>query len=289
MFIDAQGRTWFKGNLHMHTKESDGRKYPQDAYEVYAQQGYDFVARTDHWKLAPEERYKDLLVLSGCEFNIDPDPAVGVYHIVGFGYEGDPGISRDMPAQEIIDRIHAAGGLAVLAHPAWSLNTPEMMAGLQGIDMCEIYNSLSGYPRNCRPYSGLLLDMLAVRGLYWKISAADDTHFYTPADTARSFVYVQAEACTREALLEAFKAGRFYASQGPTLEVSLTPEGAVEVSCSEVESLTYCTDRPWDKNRTTVGRDLTADVFTPAAKTRFVRVEATDTLGRTAWSQYLVL
>jgi len=39
---------WFKGNLHMHTTESDGEFTPQQAVDAYHEQGYDFLAITDH-------------------------------------------------------------------------------------------------------------------------------------------------------------------------------------------------------------------------------------------------
>lgn len=289
MYIDKEGRKWFKGNLHLHTNASDGRRTKEEAFELYRQAGYDFIARTDHWKAGFQEDWKGMTVLSGCEFNLDPDAAVGVYHVVGVGFEKDPCLDRSMDVQTIIDGVHAAGGLAILCHPAWSLNTPAMLAGLRGVDMCEIYNSISGYPANCRPDSSLILDMLATAGIYWPISAADDTHFYLPTDTTRSFIFVQADSCSREDLLSAMRAGRFYASQGPRLKVRKAEDGSIEVESSEAESYTYFTNTPWEKNRCTVGKYLTSDRFVPGEKVRFVRVEATDTLGRKAWSQYVVL
>ena len=39
---------WYKGNLHTHTTQSDGRLSPQEAVRWYEQNGYDFVALTDH-------------------------------------------------------------------------------------------------------------------------------------------------------------------------------------------------------------------------------------------------
>ena len=50
--------------------------------------------------------------------------------------------------QEGIDLIHACGGLAVLNHPAWSLNTPELIASLRGLAAAEVWNSVSTLPYN---------------------------------------------------------------------------------------------------------------------------------------------
>ena len=54
----------------------------------------------------------------------------------------------------MIDRIHEAGGIAILAHPAWSMNRASEVCLLKDLDGCEIYNTTSGVPWNCRPYSG---------------------------------------------------------------------------------------------------------------------------------------
>ena len=50
---------FFKGNLHAHTTNSDGRRTPQEVIELYKAHGYDFLALTDHWKRTVEEPYYD--------------------------------------------------------------------------------------------------------------------------------------------------------------------------------------------------------------------------------------
>jgi len=294
MYIDSKGRKWFKGNLHMHTTESDGKLTPADAAALYAENGYDFIARTDHWKVGPADEFDCLLCLTGCEYHIGSHPSAGIFHIVGVGMETDPQMRRDTPdnpltGQEIVDTIHRFGGIAVIAHPAWSLNTPEQILSIHKdtpFDMTEIYNSTSDMPRNCRPYSGLITDMLAASGVYLPLGAADDSHLYAPWDRCRSFIRVRAEECTREAILEAIRAGRFYASQGPHLEVRLE-EGKVIVDCDPVEEIVYCSDAVWTNHRSDVGSGLTHGEYVPAAMDTCVRVEVKDKDGNYGWSQYI--
>ena len=45
---------FYRGNLHCHTTRSDGRLSPQEAAAVYQEQGYDFLAVTDHRTLSPQ-------------------------------------------------------------------------------------------------------------------------------------------------------------------------------------------------------------------------------------------
>ena len=47
MWTDSHGRNWYKGNLHLHTTISDGQRTPEESFELYRGNGYDFVARTD--------------------------------------------------------------------------------------------------------------------------------------------------------------------------------------------------------------------------------------------------
>lgn len=286
MIKDKMGRNWFKGNLHTHTTVSDGKYTPEQAYELYKSKGYDFIARTDHWKSSLGDRYEGLLILPGEEFDVGSSVGEGIFHIVGVGFEEEPKLVRGDGPQKIIDQIHTVGGVAILAHPAWSLNTPDQLMQLKNVDMSEIYNSVSGVPFNCRPYSGLIFDMMAARGCLWRINAADDVHFYTEHDACRSYVMVQAEECTQEAIVEALKKGHFYATQGPELSVTYV-DGKVKVECSPVEEIVYYTDTVFVHHRCQMGTDLTEDEYVPASKDTFVRVEVKDKTGRYAWGQYV--
>ena len=49
--FEIEGK-WFKGNLHMHTTNSDGRLDPDSARAEYGSRGFDFIALTDHWHLS---------------------------------------------------------------------------------------------------------------------------------------------------------------------------------------------------------------------------------------------
>ena len=52
MCITVNGFTeegnWYKGNLHCHTTDSDGSLNPSEAVKLYKEQGYSFLAISDH-------------------------------------------------------------------------------------------------------------------------------------------------------------------------------------------------------------------------------------------------
>jgi len=45
---DTASMTWFKGNTHTHTLESDGDSPPEEVATWYKENGYDFLVLSDH-------------------------------------------------------------------------------------------------------------------------------------------------------------------------------------------------------------------------------------------------
>ncbi len=285
MLLDNQGRRWWKGNLHTHTTRSDGLKTPEEVTALYRAKDYDFLALTDHWTLSDERAENGLLLLAGCEYDVGGTAREGVFHIVGAGMSAPPALRKGpgLTPQKIIDGINAAGGLAILAHPAWSLNRVGDVLGLTGLAGVEIYNTVSGTPWNARPYSGAFVDQMAVEGALLPCMAADDAHFYQ-GDETRSYLLVQARECTGAALTQAIRAGRFYATQGPTFSMEIRDD-ALEVTCSPVDEVVFYSDSLYARDRVTRGNGVTAARYEIKKPTdHFVRVELTDRDGNTAWS-----
>ena len=289
MFIDKEGRRWWKGNLHTHTTRSDGKLSPEEAVALYRDKGYDFLALTDHWVLSETKQEEGILLLSGCEYNVGNTVQEGVFHIVGAGMREAPRLKNapGLTPQAIIDGINAAGGMAILAHPAWSLNRVNDAVKLTGLAGTEIYNSVSGKPWNARPYSGAFVDLMAVEGRLLPCMAADDAHFYQ-GDETKSYILVEAPGCTPELLQAAIRAGRFFATQGPVFSLAVR-DGAVEVACSPVEEVVFYSDSAYARDRVARGSGLTHVRYEIKPLDHFVRVELTDREGRTAWSSPLAV
>ena len=86
MYIDSTGARWFKGNLHTHTTNSDGRISPEDCIALFRKNGYDFLSLTDHWKISETRVHESgMLLLSGTEYDFGRTVQEGIYHIVGIG------------------------------------------------------------------------------------------------------------------------------------------------------------------------------------------------------------
>ncbi|MBQ8141007.1 MAG: hypothetical protein IJ038_04865 [Clostridia bacterium] len=286
MYVDIFGKKRQKIGLHIHTTRSDGAASPDEALKIYKEAGYDAVALTDHWLHNDAGEADGLGILSGAEYNIGGNDTLGgVYHILGLLVERDPEVLKSDGAQTIINKIHAAGGIAVLAHPAWSLNTPDMIMKLDGIDATEIYNAVSAVGESFRADSSIIVDMLAVRGVIYPLLATDDTHFYNGKDNCVAYIMAECDTPDGKEIKKAILEKRFYATQGP--EIHLTREdGKFTVRCSPVSHIYFASGSAWCR-RSFHGEKLTFAEYKPISTDRFVRAFVIDGEGRYAWSNII--
>jgi len=303
MFTDITGKKRLKMGLHTHTTLSDGKKTPEEVLALYAGAGYDVLAITDHWKYNPAGSYEGMQILAGAEYDMNgpntPEGIIHTFHILGLGMEHDPQVPiewrKDCPVpiyervRMTVRRIRDAGGIAILAHPAWSLNTAEQILEVCEFDGTEIYNSVSECGMSDRPYSGLIVDMLGARGMFMPLLATDDVHYYN-GDEMKGMIMVEADAVEELGILGAIKANRFYATQGPEIHFERISETEVRVKCSPAVKVMFLSELPWTRNRAHRGTDITEAVYEIriAQKERFVRAEVTDANGLAAWSHVIV-
>jgi hypothetical protein len=270
----------------MHTTVSDGQRTPDEAMDLYQRGGYDFIAITDHWKPSTERWHGSMLCLPGVE--IDYNLPGQVIHIVGVGM-GAGLMDRVKPrqsAQTGVDLINEEGGRAILAHPLWSLNTPEAVGSLRGLAAAEVYNAVSSFPWNAgRADASGILDVAAAQGHILRWTAADDTHFYNGEDRS-AFIQVQADSLTREGILAALDGGRFYASRGPKiLQVELTEDRLI-IDCEPAARIMFASDLPYVAGRVFEGEGLTHAeyIIQHKRRERFVRCAVYDGEDRQAWT-----
>lgn len=290
MYRDLLGKPRMKINLHMHTTNSDGGKSPEDAIAVYKAAGYDVVALTDHWKYTPSGKLNGMRILSGAEYNTPGrNGGIDVYHILALGCKEEPNLTKDASAQEIADEIIHCGGLPVLAHPAWSVNTPEQGLALTGVEVTEIYNSVSDAHMSSRPYSGYFVDVCAAIGKQFSLIATDDVHYYDGTDNTKAWIMLECtEDATDDEILDAIKSNRFYATQGP--EVHVWREGdVIQLRCSPVSRISMFSNAPWSRGACVKGENLTEHTYELQPHQTFVRVEVTDAEGKCAWSNIIDL
>lgn len=152
LFSDLYSLRPLKGDLHSHSCRSDGTRDPAAQAGHYREEGYDFVALTDHNRYFSggeiDETYAGvntgLVRVLGEEVH-SPDSVVHIVHVGGGAsvadcyvhdrenYEADikeymGKVPTDIPEQYrsryakamwATDKIHAQGGIAIFPHPFW--------------------------------------------------------------------------------------------------------------------------------------------------------------------------
>jgi predicted metal-dependent phosphoesterase TrpH len=144
--------SWYRGDTHTHTLNSDGDSTPNDVVTWYRQHGYDFVFITDHDGVTEVEPLNALLggsgkflVIRGEE--VTSNSTVANLHVHVNVLNPDHVVSPQIGAtpretlQKDLDVIHTAGGLAQINHPNffWQL-TADDIATSKGARLIEIAN-----------------------------------------------------------------------------------------------------------------------------------------------------
>lgn len=227
-------RVFRRGNLHTHSKRSDGDSPPEAVYAWYRDHGYDFVALTDHDTLIDPAAYRhlerpDFILLSGVEITM----RVGrvPVHVNGLCVRRniDGGEHPDVRSalRWAVAEVVSQGGVALVNHPnfAWALKAEDLRAA-RGASLLEIW---SGHPYvypagdATRPSAEAIWDRALAAGEELAGVAVDDTHHLDPAAPepaarpGRAFIEVFANELSQAAVCDALRAGRLYASTGAEL------------------------------------------------------------------------
>ncbi len=301
MFVDITGKPRLKACLHLHTTLSDGHRTPEEVFTMYEKAGYDLLCVTDHMQASLEGTWGDLTLVPGCEYDLyGTEGLPEVFHILSIGGSGAPALSPEMQrnpnisvfqrVKDLVTAIRANGAAAVIAHPAWSLNTPAQILAAGPFDATEIYNSVSAWGMSDRPDSSLITDMLGCQGCLLPLLATDDAHYYD-GDQMRGITMLEKEAVDSLGIAGAIRAGRFYATQGPEIHLERLSDTEFQVRCTPAERIVFLSNAPWCAGRVVTGQGLTQARYTLNSRTRehFLRAEVTDAQGRKAWSNYIKL
>lgn len=217
----APGQFW-RGNLHGHSTNSDGRLEPEEVCSRYRDEGYDFIALTDHFRpnynfpisdTRPFRR-EGFTTLLGAEVHA-PETSRGVeWHLVAVGLPADfPATTASETGVTLARRCAEAGAFVTIAHPHWYQLTLEDALTIDVAHAVEVYNHTCAV--NSDRGDGLvMLDAMLMAGRRINVAAVDDSHWKTP-DAFGGWVMVKADSNAPDQLLASLKAGRFYASQGP--------------------------------------------------------------------------
>ena len=276
--FQAPGR-WLKGNLHAHTTNSDGRVAPDERVAGFARQGYDFLAITDH-NFVTRGASDDLVLISGAEYVIRLD--YRSYHLVALNVPAGFQLFDGLAMQESVDEVRSAGALPIIAHPYWCGLTAAELRDVRGCLGIEVFNTtcLLG---NGKGVSAVHWDDLLCAGWRGFGFAVDDCH--RTADAYGGWIMVKSLDREAGAIVQAIKAGRFYASTGPEIKSVVLEGSRLTVECSPAAVVNFIGRAAAGRQiAAPEGETMTSASFDLASEFGYVRIEVVDSRGRTAWT-----
>ena len=283
---NTQG-TWYKGNCHIHSTASDGGKTFVELARMYADAGYDFLCRTDHWvcsDVAADVEDYPLLWLDGVELNGE-DTTGSHYHVVCLGTF--TGLTRDLGFMAALEEARAQGGLLILAHPHWMGNSLQdaLRWGFHGV---ETYNHvcrwLNGKGEGTVHWNAMLQRTPGTLGL-----AVDDAHLRPEHPGWNGgWVMVNAAECSQTAILAAIRAGAFYSTCGPEFRAIECDSDTVYIRTSPVQFARLVGPAHWGARLGSFdGHVMQEATFAIPPDWPYAYVEIEDTCGRRAWTNAL--
>jgi len=296
--FDLPGRCW-RGNRHTHSTLSDGVLPPEEVCRRYKAEGYDFIALTDHfvgafgYPIADTIPMRDeaFTTILGAELHSGAMENGELWHILAVGLPTDfapshtpefKPVAGQETGAEIAQRARDAGAFVAIAHPEWSGLSMADARSIKGAHAVEVYNH--GCAVACdRAHGHYTLDRLLEEGTRLTMIATDDAHFDDP-DAFGGWVMVKAEANEPAALLEALKAGHFYASTGPDFRGITWHADKVVVESSAVSTVIVS---GWGMDSKAVFGPSMMRTEVPLERFKdwdWLRVTIVDAAGRRAWA-----
>ena len=303
-------QTWYRGNIHTHTTESDGDAEPEKVAAWYREHGYDFLVLSDHNHLTlldygnGRDGSLGPLMIPGEEVTLPLDDDGVPVHLGAVGIDRlvEPIDTGDVAAtlQANIDAIQDAGGISCINHPSWKWAFDhEAIIKTRGASLMEVFNAATQCNNYPIPVPGFLSpseiwDNVLSAGVPIFGVASDDSHHYhdfSPDldNPGRGWVMVESDELESEAIVEAMASGHFYFSTGVFLgELKASPDQISLKIRREADSI-FLT-RFIGRDGTVYGEQVGKEVsYHPNGDEGYIRAHVTSSNGLQAWTQPVFL
>ncbi|WP_206317455.1 CehA/McbA family metallohydrolase [Streptomyces composti] len=228
--VRGRGRGWYRGDCHLHSWHSDGRRTPEEIAALARAAGLDFINSAEHnthsahahWAEAAGD---DLLVMLGEEVTTRNG------HVVALGT--DPGTfvdwryrARDNRFGRYARQIRRAGGLVVPAHPHATCIGCNWKFGFGEADAIEVWNGpwTPDDEMALADWDSMLV--ASVRdGREWIPAMGGSDAHRDPDAVGLPQTVVLADELSRRAIQEGIRAGRSYVAESSGVSLAFGASG----------------------------------------------------------------
>lgn len=218
-----RGRAWYRGDCHLHTVYSDGRRTPAELVADARAAGLDFMVSTDHNTSSStlqwgNEATDDLLILNGEEVTTRSGhwPAIGLPAGQWIDWRYRASDPKDM--RRFVDEVHRLGGLVTAAHPFAACFGCTYEFSYEIADLVEVWNGpwTTDDQQTLDHWDGLL------RSGTW-LPAIGDSDAHNPDQiVALPHTVVLSESLRQRDLLAGLRAGRSWLAESSAVDLTFT-------------------------------------------------------------------
>ena len=183
---------------------------------------------------------------------------------------------------DYIKAVTDAGFLVTYNHPQWSLQGPKDYLGLRGLHAIEAIN---GGCRFLNDNTAFHYEQLLRAGADLIPNGGDDNH--NVWDIGHAWTMIKAKELSYAALMDAYKRGDCYATEGPEFRELYIEDGEIVIKTSPVVSVVLLSEGRGCNVKASANADVTEVRFPyrPDQYGRYFRFELKDERGRRAYSR----
>ena len=225
----GRGRAWYRGDMHLHTVHSDGRRLPAEVAAGARAARLDFIVSTDHNTSSAAGVWgdfagPDLLIIDGEEITTRNG------HYTALGLPAGTWIdwryrAADGGLARFVQQIHAVGGLAVAAHPLATCVGCGWKFGFAGLDAVEVWNGPWTADDEAVVANWDNLLVAGARSGRWIPAVGDSDAHSEPQVIGLPHNVVLAGGLDRRSILSAVRSGRVWIAESAAVDLQFSAVG----------------------------------------------------------------
>jgi predicted metal-dependent phosphoesterase TrpH len=218
-----RGRSWYRGDCHLHTVYSDGTHTPEELVADARAAGLDFMVSTDHNTSSSTLQWgnvatDDLLIINGEEVTTRSGhwPAIGLPAGTWIDWRYRANDPNDF--QRFVTQVHNKGGLVTAAHPFSNCFGCTYEFAYEIADLVEVWNGpwTTDDQQTVDHWDGLLRS-----GTFLPAIGDSDSHTQQQI-VALPHTVVLADSLQQDDLLAGLKAGHSWLAESSAVQLTFT-------------------------------------------------------------------